>query len=680
MGRAPGSRLSDHPGMALLRCWLLCCWLLLMAWAGVAGAAPGTGGDAGVVAGPPDDADYAGRLAGEADSDVDTPGSAAELQAHVDGLVAALRREHQLGAVTLAVVRDDALLFARGYGLADLDSERQVAPEQTLFRIGSVAKTFTWTAVMMLAERGAVDLDADVNDYLQGVQVAAAFDAPVTLRDLMHHRAGFEDSMRLFAVADDDPRSLAEVLAAHQPARVFPPGARTAYSNWGSALAALVVEQVAGVDYATFLHEEILTPLRMHATIELPPAQMSTAQRGQLATGYRRRQGGLALQGFLQIGAYWPAGGMASTATDMARWMRFHLNGGELDGVRLLAPETHAAMWTRGFDDRPHASDLAHGFQDRPYRGLRTLGHAGGTAAFLTNMILVPELGMGLFVSQNTAFSEALADHLPDLVIDHLVGHVHLPFKAPEEGAGADALADIAGSYLSNRRPFTSQAALFGLTSPTRIQALSATDLLVAAMGRETLYRKVSGQDDLFESASGRRMQVLRDDRGRVAAIADSSGVLTAERVGLLQAPAMLYVSIVLAVLLAITTTLGAVWRQGHRPDPGRAARLAAVAATLGVLAVAVFVAALITLAASFADFDLAEMPGNYANAGMYFLHWAGWAIAVAAVCMLLAQWPAWRGAGWGLWRRLHFALFTLAVLGLTLQLWHWRVIAAPVY
>ena len=620
-------------------------------------------------------------LSASALASAELPDTPEALATYVDGFVSTLQREHQLGAVTVAVVRDDALAFALGYGLADIESGRPVDPERTLFRIGSVSKTFTWTALKMLAERGAVDLDADVNDYLDGMQVYEAFGLPVTLRHLMHHRAGFEDTMRLFAVTDDDPRTLAELVAEHQPARVFPPGARTSYSNWGSALAALVIEQVSGVDYATFVREEIFAPLGMHDTTELPPAKMGESERGRLATGYRRKLGALGLQGFMQIGAYWPAGGIASTATDMARWMRFHLNGGELDGVRLMSPETHAAMFTRGFDDRPGAADVAHGFQDRPYRGVRTLGHAGGTAAFLTNMILVPELGVGIFVSQNTTSTAATIEHFPDLIVDRLIGHVHVPFEARRDEAGAEALAELSGTYLNNRRSFTSFAALFGLANVVNLEAVSAEDVVAGMMGEEILFRRVAGHEDLFESANGGRVQIIRDASGRPEAIADPMGVHTAERVGALNAPAALYTAIGLAALFALTTTLGAWWRLGRRRNEGVAAWIAGGAATLGVITVAVFITAVVTLAAGFADFDIADMPGNYPTWQMFFVHWAGWGTAAAALVMLLGQWPAWRAAGgWGLWRRVHFALFTLAVLFLVVQLWQWRVFGAPVY
>ncbi len=149
---------------------------------------------------------------------------------------------------------------------------------------------------------------------------------------------------------------------------------------------------------------------------------------------------------------------MSSTATDMARWMRFHLNGGELDGIRLLAPDTHARMWQRAHHDRPDAADVAHGWQDVPYRGLRTLGHGGGTAAFLTHLVLVPELNLGVFVSQNSTDSMVAITQLPTLLIDRLTGIDPVPLFIDDEDP--EALAALAGSYRNNRRVFSSFAAV----------------------------------------------------------------------------------------------------------------------------------------------------------------------------------------------------------------------------
>jgi CubicO group peptidase (beta-lactamase class C family) len=541
-----------------------------------------------------------------------------------------------------------------------------------------VSKTFTWTAVMMLVERGLIDLDADVNSYLKSVRIAEAFGAPVTMRHLMHHRAGFEDSLRVFAVGDDDPRSLAQLLSEHQPARVYAPGQRTSYSNWGSALAAQIVADVSGLDYAAFLQREILDPLGMRATTFIAPSKLDAQTRAALATGYKAQQGALGVQNYMQLGAYWPAGGLACTASDMARWMRFHLNGGELDGVRLMRAETHRSMWTRGYDDRPAGADLAHGFQDRSYRGLRLLGHGGATAAFFTNMVLVPELSLGIFVSQSSQQTRLSVSQLPELLIDQLADRHYAPALAAEPGAAA-AMAEFAGTYVPNRRVFSSFAAVLGLVNTLRVSAIADGTLLVAGGGQAHQYRRLESDRDTFESAEGARLAFVREGQA-VVALADGSGVHSFEKAHGLNHPTTITGALAVATLLALTTLLGFWWRLGRGTDYGQglAAGVAASASILGALAMLGLVATLAMLAQ--VSMDVSAMPGSYPPPSMRYVHYAAWAVAGVAGFGLLALWPAWRADGWGFWRRTHFSLFALTLALLAYQLWQWRLFGAPVY
>jgi CubicO group peptidase (beta-lactamase class C family) len=608
-------------------------------------------------------------------------GERAELQSYVRGVVNSLRREHSLAALTLAVVKDDSLWMAQGFGQSGLTGSRPVIADQSLFRIGSVSKTFIWTAVMMLVERGQLDLDADVNSYLKSVRIAEAFGVPVTMRQLMHHRAGFEDSMRLFAVADDDPRSLAELLSEHQPKRVYAPGLRTSYSNWGAALAAQVVEDVSGKPYGEFLQGEILDPLGMQATTWTAPGKLNAIQRQALATGYQRDSGGLEVQGYMQLGAYWPAGGIASTATDMARWMRFHLNGGELEGARLVKAETHAAMWTRGYDDRVAAADVAHGFQDRPYHGLRLLGHGGGTAAFLTQMVLVPELKLGVFLSQNGTYTRAATTELPQLIIDLVNGGGDYKPALTADASDAGALAEVAGTYLQNRRVFSSFAAVMALDAGASVSVRSADVLLLQAGDESTQYRRVGQERDVFESADADHIAFVREG-GRVVALADGSGVHTLEKVGVLGAPNTLFMAAGVSLLLALTSLLGFWWRlgRGAAHGQGMAAGFAATVNLLSALCMLGFAVAVALMVADLADFDLATIAGKYPSQSMWHTHYAGWAVGGAGAAMLLALIPAWLATGWSWWRRLNFTAFALALALSGYLLWQWRVFDAPVY
>ena len=600
-----------------------------------------------------------------------------KISGYIEGVIASQRSEHQLSAVTVSVIHGDSLIFARGYGLADIDSNQPVQVNQTLFRIGSVSKTFTWTAVMMLFEQGMLDLDTDVNTYLKDVQVNEAFDEPVTLRHLMSHRAGFEDTIRLFAVADDDPRTLSELLSEHQPKRIYPPGERTSYSNWGAALAAQIVEDVSGVSYKSYLQEEILNPLGMNRTELDPPGDMAGDRRENLAAGYKTLQGALGLQGYMQLGEYWPAGGMASTATDMARWMQFHLNKGQLGSVQLMTPETHDAMWPRAYNDRPNGADVAHGFQDMPYRGLRLLGHGGGTAAFLTNMIMVPELNLGIFTSQNGAYGYSLIGKLPSGIIDVVLGETYQPYLFEE--STVDELGELEGSYLNNRRVFSTFAALLGLGSGATLTPVSDNSIVLSSQGESTYYQKAAGLQDVFENAEGGRLSVIRDDRGRVAALADAMGVHTLERVGFMRNPNTFIGSFALVLLLTFTSLMGTWRRFGQGESQGYLSRIAGAVRFSAAFSVLVFTVAVVYLLVSMSDFDISTMPGNYPSYAMFFTHYAGWLVAAMSLVTLIGLWPAWKAAEWRLWRRLHYSVYTFSLIFLAIQLWQWRVIGAAV-
>jgi CubicO group peptidase (beta-lactamase class C family) len=161
----------------------------------------------------------------------------ADVEAYVDGLVPyALRRADMAGAVVV-VVKDGQVLFQKGYGVADVKTAQPVDPNATMFRPGSISKLFTWTAVMQLVEQGRLDLDRDVNSYLD-FRIPDAFGKPITLRNLLTHTAGFEDVYKNGLV--EDPKATPSVEAYVKralPPRVFAPGTTVAYSNYGATLA-----------------------------------------------------------------------------------------------------------------------------------------------------------------------------------------------------------------------------------------------------------------------------------------------------------------------------------------------------------------------------------------------------------------------------------------------------------
>ncbi len=588
----------------------------------------------------------------------------AQAAARMDGLAAGFMTSDQVpGAIGALVLGDQVVL--RGWGLSDIEAGTPTSPEDARFEIGSIAKLFTWLAVMMLVDEGAIDLQADVSTYLHEVQVPGT--EPLTMAQLMSHRPGFEDSHALF-----DPEIGAlprpQALAASAPAQVMPRGEITAYSNWGVALAGQVVEDVSGMAYEDFLQERILTPLGMNATTY----SEATARPDQpaLSRSYRV-QGGVANQGFrIDIGSFGPAGSAASTAADMARFLRFLLGDGALDGVRLLQPRTMAQMRTRLFDDRPQAADMAHGFQSRPFFGTSALGHAGGLNEFLSNLVFIPELGAGVFISQNGGQAARLTFLAPDLILADLVAEAGL--RAPEAQPVPDALAraqEAAGRYLPNRRRFSGRTQLL---SALELFALSAQEdgaLIAPDPASQVMARFDPVAPDIWQDARGNRLMVLRDADGEVRRLADASGASSYERVTFATDPMLLLAALGLAGMLSLTTALGLIWRRGLKGG----SRMGALVAALGVTAVGVVwlllmaMGVVVALAAQLGMEYMIDQPQPTMVAVFVLADILAVLALILLVLLVVSRLP-----GWSVGRRLHHVAFVLvlAVTGALIRHW----------
>src|SRR6476469_3075051 len=261
-----------------------------------------------------------------------------ELAAFLDGVMVANLRDKHVAGATVAVVKDGVLLFAKGYGYSDVAHRAPVDAEQTLFRIGSTSKLFTWTAVMQLVEQGKLDLDTDVNKYLDFKIPDTYPKQPITLRHIMTHMPGFEEDGRDL-ITDDSTKMmpLGRWLATHIPGRVRPPGTFSSYSNYATAVAGYIVQRVSGENYDDYIEKHILAPLGMTQTTTRQP--LPAGLKNDMSNGYIWAGGVYQPQKFEIINAP-PAGSIASSATDMSKFMIAHLE----DGKGILAESTAKKM------------------------------------------------------------------------------------------------------------------------------------------------------------------------------------------------------------------------------------------------------------------------------------------------------------------------------------------------
>jgi len=396
------------------------------------------------AAGEPESKDEA--AAEETDAPADNL-TAADVGAFLDGIVPQQLERENIAGATVSVVKNGEVLFAKGYGYADVKNRKPVVADKTLFRPGSISKLFTWTAVMQLQEQGKLDLDKDVNEYLD-FKIPEAYGKPITLKNILSHTPGFGEAVKDLFKTDSSKLDLGEYLKTHIPQRIFPPGAVPAYSNYATALAGYIVERVSGQPFNDYVAEHIFKPLGMEHSTFVQPLPKNLAD--DMSVGYRL--GSDEEPVVFEVVVPFPAGSLSSTAQDMTKFMLAHLNGGALGEARILKPETAELMHSRLFGLDPEANAMAYGFYEESRNGLRIIGHGGDTIAFHSDLHLILEKGVGFFISYNSAGKGEVS---PRSMIWEAFLDRYYPYEpGPEkkyDGAAADA-ANAAGKYMVSRR------------------------------------------------------------------------------------------------------------------------------------------------------------------------------------------------------------------------------------
>jgi CubicO group peptidase (beta-lactamase class C family) len=370
-----------------------------------------------------------------------------DLEAFLDGFMPTqLAREDIAGAV-IAVVKDGKVIFAKGYGYSDVDKRAPVTPDSTLFRPGSISKLFTWTSVMQLAEQGKLDLDKDVNEYID-FKIPPPYGKTITLRNIMTHTAGFEEIGRDLFVADaQHMHTLEQFLKHHVPDRIFPPGVVPAYSNYATALAGYIVQRVSGKPFEQYVQDNIYFPLDMQRTTFIQPLPENL--KSMMSNGYKEGSG--KPQPFEFVEAY-PAGSVSTTARDMGNFIIAHLQNGRFGDKQILKPETAKQMHSRLYtpDDRLNA--MAYGFYEESRNGKRIIGHGGDTVLFHSDLHLILEENVGFFVSYNSAGKGEIS---PRTVLFEEFLDRYFPYTPPIGDKVATTKEDakeITGFYKTSRR------------------------------------------------------------------------------------------------------------------------------------------------------------------------------------------------------------------------------------
>ena len=372
----------------------------------------------------------------------------ADADAWLDGFMPYALHTGDIAGAAVAVVKDGEVLTQRGFGYADIAARRKVDPATTLFRVGSTSKLFTWTAVMQLVEQRRIDLDADINSYLD-FRIPPLRGKPITMRQIMTHTPGFEDVMKGGIRYGGAVDPLSVVVRKLLPPRVFAPGTTPAYSNYATALAGYIVARVSGMSFDAYVERHIFRPLGMaHSSFRQP---LPAALAPYMATGYGRASEGPKPFELISVP---PAGSLSMSGADGAKFMISHLN----QAAGLLRPETARLMHAPARGAIPSLDAMALGFYEQRINGLRAIAHGGDLINFHGYLWLFPEKNVGLLVEMNSAGKDGASYVLRQKLFEQFADRYFPaassapPVELPTARAHARMLA---GRYFSSRGEFS---------------------------------------------------------------------------------------------------------------------------------------------------------------------------------------------------------------------------------
>ena len=611
------------------------------------------------------------------------PADPDELESFLDDLFAKDMEEHHIAGAAVAVVKDGQLFFAKGYGYADVENKIPVDPEQTMFRIGSVGKAITWTAVMQLVEQGKLDLDADINTYLD-FHIPDTYPQPITLKHLMAHTSGIEDRWLESLVPDaSELVSEREWLIDNFPGRVRPPGEAAGYSNYNPMLAGYIVARVSGQPYDQYIHEHIFDPLGMtHSNVHV---QVPEDLRPFVSRSYTYVDGAFQqFPDYLAQPAGLPSGMHQASVTDMARFMIARLEGGfygdESTGMRILEESTAQKMLNTLYTPDPRLRGTAYGLFDFSDNGQWVLGHTGYAPVMISQLLLLPDQHLGVFVAYNSlgakdggldfqhfGFQRAFFDH-------YYPASAVTPLQPPADFA--QRAERFTGLYKSANNHSTTPEKVINLFGALEVRNPGDGTLLIPMAGLE--FRFVEVEPLYFRQVDGSFSMIFReDDQGRITYmftdIVPHYGYVQLDwyeipgfNMVLIQVCVLVFLSIVPVALIRFIRNR----RSGGNQKP--ASRGARVANWIIVSVCLLNLLFLLGLAIWFRPMRPSELHGI--SLIVEIVIGLGVLAAVLTVGALIYTVLAWKDRYWGAAYRVYYTLVTLAAVASVwlLHYWNW--------
>lgn len=573
-----------------------------------------------------------------------------DLNDWLDGFLPYALQSGDIAGAVVAVVKDGKVVTERGFGYADVKKRIPVDPRRTLFRPGSVSKLVTWTAVMQLVDQGRIDLDADINRYLD-FRIPPLDGKPVTMRELMQHSAGFEEqSKNIIVRTPATSPGYAALLKRWVPKRIFAPGTTPAYSNYGASLAGYVVERVSGEPFDDYVERHIFAPLGMaHSTFRQP---LPERLRPLMSKGYSRAS---APPGGYEIVGPAPAGSMASTGDDMARFMIAQLQGGAFGNNRILSAAAARQMHDSPLTIFPGLNRMELGFFETNVNGQKVIGHLGDTDDFHTSLHLFMEEGVGLYASFNSAGKDGAVQPLRHaLFLDFADRYFPSSQRIVEKaGTSPDHAQLMAGHWLHSRRSDSNFMKALDLLGQPEVIAAAEGSLKVPSLaplaGSDGSWREIAPFVWLAPNGHDRLAAKVIDGKPVRFSMDVVSPFMVFDRVPWYRNTAwiqpILYLSLAILLLTALLWPVRAVVRRrfGGRLDLSPRALSAYRASRIGALLLAGSVIGwIVTLVMLFSDTN--NLSEQFDPVLWFMEIFATIGIPGGVALVAWNMWEAWRG------------------------------------
>ncbi len=599
-----------------------------------------------------------------------------DVGAFLDGIMPQQLGREDIAGVVISVVKDGKVLFAKGYGYSDVEKKKPISPEDTLFRPGSISKLFTWTAVMQLVEQGKLDLDRDVNDYID-FKIPATYPRPITLRNIMTHTPGFEESVQELFVADaKDLQPLGPYLQKHLPTRIFPPGTTPAYSNYATALAGYIVQRVSGQDYFDYIDEHIIKPLGMtHSTFRQP---LPDSLASLMSKGYEVASQPPKPFEFVQAA---PAGSSSVSAMDMTHFMLAHLQNGKYETVQILKPETAQLMHSRQFENLPDMNAMCLGFYEETRSGHRIFGHGGDTQYFHSDLHLMPDAQLGFFISYNSAGKGEISTRE---AVWHAFLDRYFPLElkdAPAPTTAAQDADEVSGHYIVSRRSQDNILSVLSVVGETKIfrnsdNTISSKDLKDMS-GQPKKFREIGPM--MFRDVSDQdRIAFKRDASGNLVAVIDFPFMVfhkaSAWENSAFQLP-LIICSLVIIVLTVLLWPIASLIRRHYgkllafTPQQKRLRLLVKLACLAFIL---FFVGYIVFFSMALKDIGMLSPKGD---PWLRLIQLFGWLGVLGTIVALVNAVRSWQDPALWLWTRIADTLISLSFIGIICFVFTWHLL-----